>query len=44
MLRPDSERIEEVGLQTVEAKSIFGDLQQVVVRHQLAEYLADQEP
>jgi hypothetical protein len=33
------ERIEEVGLQTVEAKSILGGLQQVVVRHQLAAYL-----
>jgi hypothetical protein len=36
------ERIEEIGLQTVEAKSILGGLQQVVVRHQLAEYLAGQ--
>jgi hypothetical protein len=34
------ERIEEVGLQTVEAKSILGGAQQAVVRHQLAEYLA----
>jgi hypothetical protein len=34
------ERIEDVGLQTVEAKSILRGLQQIVVRHQLAEYLA----
>ena len=34
------ERIEDIGFQTVEAKSILGGLQQVVVRHQLAEYLA----
>lgn len=34
------ERIEEVGLQTVEAKSILRGLEQNVVRHQLGEYLA----
>jgi hypothetical protein len=34
------ERIEEIGLQTVEAKSILRGLEQNVVRHQLAEYLA----
>jgi hypothetical protein len=35
------ERIEDVGLQTVEAKSILRGLEQNVVRHQLAKYLAD---
>ena len=34
------ERVEEIGFQTAEAKSILGGLQEVVVRHQLAEYLA----
>src|SRR5260370_39920754 len=34
------ERIEEVGLQTVEAKSILRGLEDSVVRHQLAECLA----
>jgi hypothetical protein len=34
------ERIEEVGLQTEEAKSILRGLEQNAVRHQLAEYLA----
>jgi hypothetical protein len=34
------ERTEEVGLQRVEAKSILRGLEQNVVRHQLAEYLA----
>ena len=33
------ERIEEVGLQTMEAKSVLGGLQQVLVRHQLPVYM-----